>query len=304
MIRVALFNDTGWYPHIGCRAVSAAHDRMLARAGAQVVYRSRYGEWTGLTDAGAVAASPLGGVLRSVDAVVVNGEGTIHHGRGRHLLTILRAAQALARPTLLVNAVLQACDEDLDVLARLTDCTVRDAASSAYLARHGVSHRVVFDSILEAPFGGPVRLGLHGDVVITDWHGARADVGSALQQLMAELGGLAQWYPLEERQQAAHWSRALADIREAGLVVTGRHHGICLAAMAGVPFVACGSNTWKVEGLLDWMPGGLQVWRPGDNLRAMCDAARDRPDEFRQVQEWVLAQQPLTTFAALERVAV
>lgn len=293
-MRIALFNDTGRYPHVGCRAVSSGHDRMLERLGVEVAHRSFYGEWRDGIDGPRLLA-----ILRSVEAVVVNGEGTIHHGRGRHLLAILRTAQALEVPTYLVNAVLEACDDDRDVLDQLTDCTVRDAASSAYLTRLGVPHRIVFDSILEADFVEEARVDLAGKIVVTDWHGARADVGAALQRLQAEFGDGAVWYPLEHPDQAAHWSQALADLRAARLIVTGRHHGVCLAAMAGVPFVACGSNTWKVEGLLACLPGDVQPWQPGADLSAMCAAALDRPAMFAEIQRRVLAQRPLTTFAEL-----
>jgi hypothetical protein len=269
---------------------------MLASAGVQVAHRSFYGEWRDLATAD---RSELLAILRSVDAVVVNGEGTIHHGRGRHLLTILRTAQVLGLPTVLVNAVLQACDGDRGVLERLTDCTVRDAASSDYLTALGVPHRVVFDSILEAEFIAAARLDLAGKVVVTDWHGSRVDVGTALQHVQAEIGDGAVWYPLEHPEQAAHWAHALADLQAARLVVTGRYHGVCLAAMAGVPFVACGSNTWKVEGLLAWLPGELQAWRPGADLMAMCLNALQRPAVFAEIQRWVLAQRPLQTFAGL-----
>ena len=34
------------------------------------------------------------------------------------------------------------------------------------------------------------------------------------------------------------------------LYVTGRFHGVCLAAMIGVPFLALSSNSHKIEGIL------------------------------------------------------
>lgn len=300
-MRIALFNDTGQYPHVGCRAVSSGHNRMLARMGAEIAYRSFYGEWKEITTV-EQSITAIGSVLRQVDAVVVNGEGTIHHGRGRHLMAILSAAQQLKRPTYLVNAVLQACDGDLDTFQHLTGCTVRDQASSDYLTRLGVRHRMVFDSMVEADFAKHPSVDLIGQVIVTDWHGARAsDVGAACADAQASLG--ARWYPLEDRRRSDYWRHALADIRSAQLVVTGRHHGVCLAAMAGVPFVACGSNTWKVEGLLSWMPGGLKTWRPGDDLIALCRSVLESSKHvFTEIQQWVRSQRPLTTFADL-RVA-
>src|SRR6185437_533812 len=174
--------------------------------------------------------------LAGIDAVIVNGEGTIHHGAGLHLLTILAGAQEIGLPTFLVNAVFQACEQDLQTLRQLTDFTVRDAASSAYLKRLGVPNRVVLDSIVEASFDATPKNDFRDKVVITDWHFARnADVGTALQKLLKDLGQDAVFYPLEGPDREKDWRHALADFSQAGLIVTGRNHGVCLAAMAGVP---------------------------------------------------------------------
>ena len=62
-------------------------------------------------------------------------------------------------------------------------------------------------------------------------------VGAALQALQQELGSEAICYPLESPEREKDWRHAVADLAQARLVVTGRHHGVCLAGMAGVPLV-------------------------------------------------------------------
>lgn len=306
MIRIALFNDTGAYPHVGCRGVSSGHDRMLARLAVSVAYRSFHGEWTELaksdrtTAQSAFRGSPLVAHLDGIDAVVVNGEGTIHHRGGLHLLAILRGAQSMGIPTYLVNAVFQESEHDLDTLRQLRDFTVRDEASSRYLTSLDIPHRVVFDSILEAAFVDDPLQDLQGKVVVTDWHEARnADVGVALTQLLASLGDDAVYYPLEDEERADAWRHAVADLRTARLVVTGRHHGVCLAALAGVPFVALPSNTWKVEGLLASLPGELKICTRLEELPDACRRALGDAETFRDIRRFVEAQRPLRTFAAL-----
>lgn len=301
-MRIALFNDTGKHPHVGCRAVSSGHDRMLAKAGITVAYRSYYGEWRALGRTGpkAFLGSPLVHPVSTVDAVVVNGEGSIHHTSGRHLIEILSGAQRMGVPTYLVNAVLQDVDSGAEiVLKRLADCTVRDARSSAYLTRMGVRHRVVFDSMLEGDWSNRPAKDLTDKVVVTDYHGSRSDVGAALRWMLKASGYPTVFYPLNDDRRADRWRHAVADLRSARLVVTGRHHGVCLAAMAGVPFVAFGGNTWKVEGLLSQMPGRVSVCDPKADLREACERAMAQPEVFAEIQRWVLAQRPLTTFAGL-----
>lgn len=305
-LSVALFNDTGKVAHVGCRGVSLGHDKMLSRLGIEVRQRSFLGDWSDLwrgdrsASLKAFHASELPRLLSEVGAVVVNGEGTIHHGHGLHLLTILAGAQELGLPTFLVNAVFQECDQFTDVLCKLDDFTVRDARSSAYLKRLGVPHRVVFDSILEAEFDAEPAHDFSGKIVITDWHPVRAgDVGAPLLHLLAELREEAVYYPLEGAARESDWRHAIADLRTARLVVTGRHHGVCLAGLAGVPFVALGSNTWKIEGLLELLPGNLRVCTHPNELRTACDYALANPALFADVQRFLQAQRPLGTFQKL-----
>lgn len=309
-MKIALFNDTGHYPHVGCRAVSSGLARMLDRCGVEVAYRSFYGEWRELghedpaTALLAFNASLLPESFQGLDAVIVNGEGTIHHGRGRHLLAVLAGAQALGIPTLLVNAVVQALDEtDLDVLRGLHDLAVRDAASSAYLTAHDITHRVVLDAVLEAAFVDEPSVNASGKVLVTDAHGGRPEVGRWLQALRERLGAKALDYPLAGRVPADRWAHAVADVRSARLVVTGRHHGIYLALIAGVPVVACGSNTWKIEGLLAMLPGALTVCARAEDLRQACARAVAHPERAETARQWAAAQLPLQTFQWLERAA-
>ncbi len=308
-LRVALFNDTGREPHVGCLGVSSGHDRMLARLGMDVTHRFFLGEWSELWRGDRVTSlryfqqSNLPRRLENVDAVVMNGEGTIHHGAGLHLLTVLAGAQSLGISTFLVNAVFQECRQDLATLRRLDDFTVRDARTAEYLRSLEVPHRVVLDSIFEAAFATEPAHDFRGKIVVTDWLQCRdSDVGAAMRRLRAELGGDAIFYPLFDARREQDWRHAVADFRQARLVVTGRHHGVCLAAMAGVPFVALGSNTWKVEGLLSLFPGNLGLCTGEGNLRAMCEQAMREPEKFEAIRQFVEGQRPLTTFKKLAMV--
>ncbi len=305
-LRVALFNDTGNSPHVGCKGVTLAHDAMLARAGSDIVIRAYLGEyrelWKGdrASSLRAFWKSDLPERLAGIDAVIVNGEGTIHHGAGLHLLTVLAGAQEIGLPTFLVNAVFQECEQDLQTLKQLTDFTVRDAASSAYLKRLGVPHRVVLDSILEASFDTAPKNDFRNKIVITDWHFARnQDVGLALQKLLRDLGQDAVFYPLEGPDREKDWRHALADFSQAALIVTGRHHGVCLAGLAGVPFVALGSNTWKVEGMLKLLPGNLSACADMSELPKRCEEAFNNRAVFGEIKQFLRAQLPLTTFEKL-----
>lgn len=307
-LAVALFNDTGDEAHVGCLAVSEAHRRMLRRAGAVVRHVSYSREWRqfGRQTVESATAALLGcddlrRVLDEVDAVVVNGEGTIHHEHGAHLLAILAAAQHLEVPTFLVNAVLERVDHAREVLARLADCTVRDACSAGYLSELGVSHRLVRDSFFEAEFLDTPVHDFSDCLVVTDVHPSRAEeFAPALRALRDAWAGPVAEYPLESPDRAADWKHAVADLRRARAVVTGRHHGACLALLAGVPFVTLPSNTWKIEGLLASLDGypreAAEPWRP---IADRVDAAVRASSWFGAAAERGRQGLPLATFDRL-----
>lgn len=306
MIRVALFNDTGEQPHVGCRAVGDAHERMIQRAGGTVAWRFRVNQtaaiWTGSRSGAraALAGTAYEQAVRECDAVVINAEGTIHHGAGLHLLAVADRAIELAKPVLVVNGVFQQIPEYHDTLRRCTDITVRDLRSAAYLTELKVPHRLVPDSILEAGFAEEAQRDLSGRVVVTDFHHERdRDVGRAMQGLLVDLAERGCYDPMEHPARAEGWRSVVAEWKTADLVVTGRHHGVYVALMAGVPFVALPSNTWKVEGALEMVGLSWALWKPGENLRDCCTMAMERAGEFAEAGKRLRAQVPLSTFAAL-----
>ncbi|MBJ6751574.1 polysaccharide pyruvyl transferase family protein [Geomonas anaerohicana] len=302
MTKVALFNDTGNFPHVGCLAVSQAHDKMLRKAGAEITHRHFVTElkdlWRGSVEASAdaVRTSAVSREMEEVDAVIVNGEGTIHHGAGLHLLALLKHAQLLKKRTFLVNCVIQDCIFYHDVMRDLDDLTVRDAHSLSYLADAGVPGRVVLDSILEADFKAEPTVDFKNKIVITDFHHSMIDVGAALKKLQDELQDEAVYYPLEDKLRFDDWQHFVANLRTARLIVTGRHHGVYLSALAKRPFVALPSNTWKIEGTLSLFGERINVLTDYRGLVKACEDAVSNRSLYDDFSDFLQQQRPLTTF--------
>lgn len=306
MSSIALFNDTGNLPHVGCLAVSRAHETMLAARGVQIGYRAWHDQfhelWQGSEEAScrAVRESEVLEAIRANDAVVVNGEGTLHHGLGSNLLAILHVAQKEGKPTFLVNALIEDCFTFPHTLAGLTGCTVRDARSAAELADRGVTHRLVPDSILECPFSEQSSQDLSGRIVVTDWHPSRdADVGDSLRKLLDRLGPKAVFYPLDHPDRQADWEHTVANFATARAVVTARHHGVYLAVLARVPFLALPSNSHKVEGLLEMASDPLPLAKLGFGQRQQLRQLLRRPEPSLAFGATLLSHRPLDTFAEL-----
>jgi len=280
---------------------------MLGRAGHQVIIRHFLGSLIRFrcSDAEAGVRSVLddpllGEQLAVVDAVVVNGEGSIHHGAGTEYLALLGAAQELGKATLLVNAVLQDVFGFDGILKKLDDFTVRESSSKQFAEQLGVPCRVVPDSCLEAGFSQQPSLDLCGADVLTDWHHERdADVGRACVDYLAGQTGSCAFLPLHFADASTTWRAFPATLRGGDVVVTARHHGVYLAAIAGRPFVPLGSNTFKMEGLLE---GFRELGPVRPNATAIMegvDWARHHRSAFEQFAGSLMGQLPLSTFRAL-----
>lgn len=315
-MHILLLNETGTWPHVGCLAVADAHARMLGSMGHEVVARRMVGTLRPLSmarsgDEAAESASidaalsddSLRADIQSVDAVILNAEGTIHHGAGVQWLAAIGAAQQLGRRTLIVNAVMQETPGFDRVLRSVDDLCVRDARSAAYLDSRDIPCRRVPDSLPHARFEAEPFCDLGGRIVVTDWHSARNDdVGRAMLDLWRSLPpGQRFYFPLEHAVQRLLWRAAVPTLATASLVVTGRHHGVCLAACAGVSFVALPSNTFKVEGLIEASGLPIPVCTTPADLAEGVAFAQANPGVFREFAGFVRSALPLSTFQSLSR---
>jgi hypothetical protein len=301
-VKVLLANDTGRVPHLGCKAVSNAHARLLGRYGHEVAHR-RFLEPTPATEVNTddaqvrllEADEHLTACIDDVDAVIVNGEGTLHHGAGRHLLALLALAQRRHKATLLVNAVFQDTTGFDETLLNLDDFTVRDAWSLHHATARGFAARMVPDSYFAAGFSGQ-PFPLAGDVV-TDWHWQRGDVGAALERYAQDRSTA--FLPFVTPSADALWPGVPGNLATARVVLTGRHHGVCAAILAGRPFVAMPSNSFKIEGLLLALGLTNLLATDYDSLLRARDWAVDHEELFASLLDRLTGGEPLTTFRRL-----
>ncbi len=305
-MRVMLLNDTASVPHIGCQAVSDAHARLLGAAGHIVLKRYFLGELRRFAipdEEAAIQAVLREEALRSeieaCDVVMVNGEGTLHHGAGTECFAMLGAAQRLGRATLIVNAVFEAHKGWQDVLSRLDDFCVRDASSLECARQLGLRARLQPDSILAAQFDEPKFVDLRDQIVVTDWHPARDDdVGATLRTILGAVEG-AVYFPMLHGIHAHLWRGALAAWSEAGCIITARHHGVYLAVAAGRPFVALPSNTKKIEGLFQAAGVNIPLCITTGEVEAALGYAYENIGEYEKLTAYLGSFLPLQTFSAL-----
>ena len=176
-------------------------------------------------------------LIKKADAVVVNGEGSIHHNRGELLIDILRYAQAFDKRTYLINAVI---DVDKmfhpDVFLNLHYFSVRESLSEAKASAYTLTNpKVALDLCILTP-KGTQTIDYKDAYVKTNTH------PEAFSNLDI--------YDYPEVKLDIPFGNIVENLKTAHLCITGRHHGVYACAMAGIPFVPISGNCHKVEGLI------------------------------------------------------
>ncbi len=306
MARIFLLNDTANIPHIGCQAVSDAHARLLGGSGHEIIDRTFLGELSSFSGqdekeciARVLADEAFRARIEAADTVVVNGEGTLHHGAGSEYFAVLGAAQGLKKITLIVNAVFEAHSGWMSVLKKLDDFCVRELFSLEHAQSLGLKARLVPDSLLGAKFSNQPTMNLNDRIVVTDWHPLRdADVGETLRNILDSVPG-SFYYPMLHGINASQWQGSAAAWASAASVITARHHGVYLAAVARKPFVALPSNTKKIEGLIAAAGVKIPICTTIEEIKDGFEYAVNNLSEYQEFFDWLDSHCPLTTFSAL-----
>jgi hypothetical protein len=298
-MKVVLINKTDNLGHHGCTLVNCQIDVLAQEAGMEIV-----------------AKLPLRSnwdaeVPQHFDAVIVNGEGTLHSTSdgARAIMDVPKWAAKRGSPAHLINSVYQNNSNDLGArLAGFSTITVRDRKSAAETARHGVHCEVVPDLSLTwqpKPARGEGRVVVNGSTI-----------EAVRRELFALSGEHRPYLPMTARPAAGKRRRAygakrlLALFRPPGLararrrnaidefdefveflsnkvsgIITGRFHMVTIALCLEIPVVAVVSNTHKIEALfeelnmLDRLADSPA--ESAEKLKPFSEEERDRIRSFR-----------------------
>lgn len=251
--------------HCGCAAVWTSLDRLARQNGWRVVSGSDY------------------------DALILNGEGTMHHSSEgwRRKMKILSEALASGKSAYLVNTVWQenAADYD-DILRGLSGVWVREVESQRDLReRHGVDATVSPDiSIfhLDRPWFG-VR-DFRGLPVKTDFYSH--EFQNFAVPKTAELVGM------KQIAMSGKWGAFVASLKSAAFLATGRHHAVYAAIAARIPFAAMEGNTHKISGIIKTAGAEIPVARSLAELPEVIRSIDGNRAEYEKLFDWMAAQRP------------
>lgn len=271
-MKIYFANDTTQY-HGGSWAVCSVIRDAAARAGHDIVTEVQ----TKIVEEDIIA---------DCDAVLVNGEGTIHGNgaRARHLMAVLAYGQAQGKSTALCNASWSGMTDEFDaVLHKLDGLCVREMRSLNVLRdQHGVAAEIAVDLSFSSPLRSQV-ISRDVDVLMTDFYSrefACAVRPTGLQFLRL---------PFHDMRNAT-WQETLDAVGGCKLLLTGRYHGLYAAIVARTPFVAYPGNTDKIEGLLEWSGLSLPLAsKPKQIITLSRDIAR-YGDSFERFFDWIASQ--------------
>jgi polysaccharide pyruvyl transferase WcaK-like protein len=311
MRSIGVFNDTSVTRHFGCQAVMSVLEANLRARGMAPAYH-----WPVAVD-----WRPYAETLRhhKVAAIVVNGEGSIHHSAARPRAGQLVALADFAHdvmgvPCFLLNASVQELEQQcLSRLSRFDAIYVRESKSERYLHENGIAASVVPD----LSFGFDLsHLGVVNRDGVTVTDSVLPDVSRRMRQFarsqrarFAELRGHEMltdrllrkiWRkpPVENtiwhRKFNIEATRAfVAQVAASELVVSGRFHATTLSILTQTPVLSIPSNTWKVESLITDVFGATDrrivelVSLVGAGRRDIAGSAQYTTDEQSAIQEYL-----------------
>jgi hypothetical protein len=210
-MKIVILNDTSSSGHFGCKLVMDALHENFKRRGCQVIGTVPWTEhWRNYKD-----------LMDKADLIVVNGEGSIHHGNRMELLKV-----AVSYPSVLINAVYQDVPDN-DYLKAFKYVSVRESRSKLEMVAHGVTPEVVPDLLFFHKIEKP-------------------EIAKLSEQSISVTDSVCGDHGLDP-----HDEDFIQKFGESRIGCVGRFHAACLAMTWNMPFTAYPSNTHKTLGMLE-----------------------------------------------------
>ncbi len=270
MIRVAIINDTRPTNHYGCMLVMENLTRLLELQDVEIVWTWPVGvDWR--KHKRQINNQP------KVDAIIVNGEGTIHHSLDRKHARALSEFATFAKtelntPCYLINATLHKNSaEAYENLKAYKLIYVRDKGSLAELKYFGLQGQYVPDltfakadeySYKPSKSGCVIDTALKSEIPFLkkyckehnfDFRSmvvARPTNAKFFKSPRPFVKNVIKWLK-GDRKVSTKPSAFINYLVEHEIVITGRYHTVSMCLKNNIPFVAIESNTPKISFLLD-----------------------------------------------------
>ena len=223
--------------------------------------------------------------IENCDAIVVNGEGTLHHSSkcGDTLMDVLKEGQKLKKKTLLINTVFQQDPPYYkDVLRKLDFFSVREPLSQENARKCGGNPILQLDSCVGLKdTKGKKAKGYKGTVKGktypgVDWYNSIDDFK----------------YPTLLLDES--FIDVIETLKSCNLYITGQHHGMYAAGLAGIPFVVIASNSHKIEGTIKWFGKKIPVCKTKKEIKEAMKWALEHKEVFKEFQKFLFTEKTYT----------
>lgn len=271
MTKIAIINDTRVTSHYGCMLVMENLLALLAKNGVEVL-------WT--WDVSVDWRKHKNKILKmpKVDAIIVNGEGTIHHSKDRKFAKALAefaefSNKILKTPSYLINATLYKNDAiEYLKLKEYRAIYVRDKGSleelnsfelegqyvpdltfaknkkeySLLQPKHNV---VVVDSAIKQDNPVLLEFANKNGFTFKSMIVARRRNAKFIRSPRPYLKNIIKYLASDRKLSTAPFTY-IQYLRDHRLVITGRYHTVSMCIKNKIPFIAIDSNTPKIRYLL------------------------------------------------------
>ena len=275
-MKVIVLNDTSRY-HKGCEKVMEYLYKDLRRCGHEVL---------AIVKGNSDTIVNIDNIIKDIDAVILNGEGTMHHNRPvpHSYLNILRNAKKMGKKTAMVNTVWQdmKIDDEMKDVLKDTYISVREVMSARTLQKDSIHADIHLD--LSYFNDVPERVSSHRELV----------VGKFFSQSDYRPKGVPYIDIFKQ-----DWDTIVNVLRYSDWFITGRHHELYASCKARCPFVLLDGNTHKNRGLIETAEVYIPVAPPNfskkniPNFLAQC---KEHRMEYEKLFNW-MERQPKFTFA-------
>ncbi|GAB60709.1 polysaccharide pyruvyl transferase family protein [Rheinheimera nanhaiensis] len=279
MKSVVLVNDTTTQMHHGCELVMKQIRLLLGKRGIKVLATSAEGTDWRCDQAFLTAAARC-------DAIIVNGEGTIHHNRpaGRKLLEVTELAEQHRIPAFLINTTYQDNPPEFkQYLDKFSAIFVREGESAKALAKIAVPSTVVPDITLSydyQPYSERKQIGVSDSSItpiakklfalcrenkalflpvlrsskydgVFNFTERLRDLKFELTKLKLKLTGAEDYLQLRNLFVKKSIKQFFDAVASCHVVVSGRFHVICFCMLTETPFLGIDGNSHKIQSMLN-----------------------------------------------------
>jgi len=296
-IKLSYFNCTADAPHIGCLAVTNSHISELLYNGYEIskFYFTKDTKSIFNKDKTiSINKLKLLGIEKEIensDAVIINGEGSLHHNKRRDLLIIAEYCINIKKPVYLINCTIQEIEDFDDVFRKLDDLVVRDFYSSEYLRKKKIEHRIVLDSILGADFNyEKSNTSSNKKIAFTDWQGQLENtVGSTLINFK-ENNQNSEYFPMHDLKYFHNkiWKDTIKTFENFFLILSARHHANYIAGLSNVPFIPFKSNSYKIEGTIKLSKLKIPICNKQNELEQLIKYTLNNSQIYNDFHHWLI----------------